>query len=253
MKKLIILIFIFCSSLSAVEWTSYGFSLQNSQKDSAEVTTDTVQDKNHNEVIVTYAGELTENYVRSIEKFNNDFRSWNSLKVKLIKFSISNDEIQIFVTPESYSYNDVNLMNYLSTGVLFTYRGNLIYNIRILVDKLFVPVKGLFVDEKSFNDKILSAIKDPIMYINARDPEYLLEKLDKLTVDLERLRNATIANANGSKLVEKEVVDVVLDIKSKNPSMKYMEIYQKIVKEKLVKSTNPNIVKTILNVYYNEF
>jgi hypothetical protein len=252
MKKSIILLFIFSASLSAADWSSHGFSLLSSQKDSSDVTTDTIQDKNKNEVTVTYTGDLTENYIRNIEKFNNDFRSWANMKVQSIKFSIANDEIQIFVSPLSYTHNDINLMDYLSSGILFTYKVNLMYNFRILVEKLFVPIKGIYVDEKSFSDKIASAIKDPVTFINARDPEYLLEKLDKLTVDVVRLRNAELAKENGNHLVDKAVIDLVLDIKSKNPAFTYKEINEKISKEKLAK-TNSDIVRNILRFYLNEY
>ncbi|MDH4261760.1 MAG: hypothetical protein OEV78_01810 [Spirochaetia bacterium] len=252
MKKSIILLFIFCASISAADWSSYGFSLKNSQKDSSEIKTDTVLDKNQNEITITYSGELTEKNFAIIEKFNEDFRSWKSMKVKTIKFNVLNDEVQIFVSPQSYSYSNVNIMEHLSSGILFNYRVNLMYNFRIMVEKLFVPIKGIYIDEKTFNDKIISAIKDPVTYINARDAEYLLEKLEKVSTDLERLRNAELASENGNRLVDKEVIDIVLDIKSKNPSYNYKDIYNKISDEKLVK-TSSGIVRSILRIYYNEY
>jgi len=240
------------ASLSAADWSSAGFSLVNSKSDSPGVTTDTLQDKNNNEVMVTYTGELSDRNIRVIEKYNNDFRSWTSMKVKSIKFGVANDEIQVFVSPENYVYNETNIMDYLPTGISFTYKVNLMYNFRIMVEKLFVPIRGIYIDEKSFSDKILSAIKDPITYINARDPEYLVERLDKLNVEFQRLRSAALAEANGNRLVDSHIVDLVLDIKSKNPSFTYKEIYTKIDKEKLAK-TNSDVVRSILRIYFNEY
>lgn len=251
-KSILILLFVVSASLSAADWSSSEFSLVGSNNDSSEVTTDTLQDKNKNEITVTYSGELTESNIRTIEKYNNDFRSWTSMKVKSIKFSVANDEVQVFVSPVSYVYNETNVMDYLSSGISFTYKVNLMYNFRIMVEKLFVPIKGIYIDEKTFSDKILSAIKDPITYINARDPEYLLERLDKLYVDLQRLRNSTLAEQNGNRLVDNSVITLVLDIKSKNPAYTYKEIYEKINKEKLAK-TNSDIVRNILRIYLNEY
>lgn len=252
MRKLVILTFIFSVSLSAADWESQGFTIVSSQKDENSTTLDIVKDKNNNELGVTYVNGLSEGHIRIIAKYNDEFRSWASMKVSSIKFSVIGEEIQIYVSPESYNYKEVNIMDYLSSGIMFTYKNNLMYNFRIMVDKLFVPIRGIFLDETSFNNKLVSAIKDPNTYINARDPEYILEKLEKMSVDMERLRAATLASRNGNRLVEKEVINEITDIKSKNPSFTYKEIFDQINKEKKVK-TSPGIVKDVLNIYYNEY
>jgi hypothetical protein len=258
MKKYLITNLIILSTLAApagqifgADWSTYGFEIIHTQKDSSEITTDTLKNSEEHEIKVTYTGEVKENVKGIIKKLNADFRSWQAMKVESIKFSVINDEIQIYVTPKEYRYNDIDVMENLSSGILFSYRGNLLYNFRIMVDNLFVPIKGIYFDEKSFNEKIISAINDPQTYINARDPDYLLEKLDRLYVEFERLRTYHLAGANGNKPVEKEILDEVLKIKSENPDYTWKEVYD-VMKEKKAKVSG-GVVKAILSIYYNEF
>lgn len=250
MKKIILIMMIFSASLSAADWSSEGYTLKSTHKE-GDIITDVLSDKDGNALTVSYMGELNDQMIQFVKKMNSDFRSWESMKVDNLKFSFTgNENIQIFVKPSSYQYKDVDLMTYVSNGIMFTYRVNLVYNFRIMVDKLFVPIKGIFLEEKSFNDKILSAIKDPTTYINARDPEYLLEKLEKVTTDLERLRAAYLASLNGYRLVDKEIIDKVLELKSKNPSYTGRDIYKEMRDEKIRVSSGT--IKDILRIYYNE-
>ncbi|MDH4199306.1 MAG: hypothetical protein OEV66_02910 [Spirochaetia bacterium] len=248
MKKTLIVLF-FSASLNAASWDA-DYTVQSSQKE-GDVTTDVLQDKAGVNVTVSYSGDLQENMISYVKKVNADFQSWKSLKLESIKVSFSDGDTQILVIPKSFSYNETNFMDYLPSGILFSYRAELVYNFRIMIGKLFVPIKGIFLDERSFNEKILSAIKDPVTYINARDPEYILEKLERVSTDLERLRAAYLAQLNGNRLIDKNLIQEIIDIKSRNPNFTNKEI-EREVRDKKIKAGG-GLIKDILRIYFNEF
>ena len=251
MKKIFVTItlLLFSSSIFAVDWKDYGFTVDQ-VVEKQDKKTAIMKDSESNQITVTYDTEPTGASAKIITKLNTRLRSWSHMKVGELHFSIHNGTIEILINPSEFTYKDTNYLEYLSSGIYFTFSDDLYYNFRIAVDRVFVVIKGTYTDEASFNDKILSAIQDPRGYMKRRDPEYLLEQIESLETEQYRTRMALIAFIR-KKPMETELVNQIVAMKKENPSYTSKEIVEAF-KEKEVKVSSTDI-KIVLSIFFNEF
>ena len=251
MKKLYVFIIglIFNISVFATDWKSQGLKLVE-ENQSEESNDAVVADKNDNQFKVSYTGELQASTIKILKKLHANFLSWESIKIKEIKFLVSNGDINIVINPSEYTYKEVNFLDYISSGMYFSFKGTLTYNFRIAVNKVFVVIKGSYSDETALSEKIASAIKDPRGYMARRDPEYLLEKLESMELNHFRLKQVVLKRMTG-RLLDPAMINKVVEAKKQNPAMTANEL-TKHLKEKEIKVSSSH-VRAIFQVYFNEF
>lgn len=240
-------------SLYGINWSDYKVNVDDTKEPIKENnrTTEFLTTSEGETFSIAYSGELSPSVAKTILRLNGELRSWESMKVSNIDFSVIDPRnIEIAVTPASFLANEIDYTEYVSGGVFFNYSGELYYNFRILVDKIFVNIKGSYIDEKNFVDKLASAVKDPRKYINNRDPEYLLEQIDRLELSLHRVRYALIADIV-RKPVDQKLIDEIVELKKNNPSWKVKEIDESL-REKEIRISH-NIIRAVLQVYFNEY
>lgn len=199
---------------------------------------------------IVYSETLSQDALDRILRLHSNFIGWDSLTIESIKFKVVDAiNIEVVIYPESYSIDGEEISQYLTGGMFFTLTDSLYYNFRILVDRILVEIKGLYVDENSFNEKLATAIDDPRTYINSRDPEFLLEKIDRLELNVKLLQKATIENMN-RKPVDSALIDRVVQLKKEDPAHDSASIVKALAEEEIKASTST--VGIILKVYFNE-
>jgi hypothetical protein len=220
---------------------------------------------------------LEDKTAANIIRIKDNFSSWKNMKMESITFSHMDGLLDIIIIPAKFEYNRVNIRNYITAGMQFSYPDYLQYNFRIAVNKLFVRIKGDFTDETKFCEKIIDAVKNPQLYIKKRDPEYFLSRIEEMEKKMadtnaqledtrtrladantqkDKLRVALMALQNegffsGPTPISQKVVERVIQMKDKNPKLKAEQISEALEKEKIEVSKKE--VNIILNVYFNEY
>jgi len=234
-----------------IKWDQFGFQLIRTGQEN-EHTSILLRDREKHLVTIIFHEDIDKEQIERIQRLNESFLSWRSMKIYSARYEVNeNGEIEVLIVPSSYNYKNTDIQEYLSTGLFFKYNRSLQYNFRIAVNKMFVAIKGSFIDETSFNEKMFEAINDPVSYVNSRDPENLYETQVELVESIQILRAATMAYMNGGKRIDDQVVQTILTIKDEHPGYTYKEIYNEMKESGTRVSTNE--IKIVLAVYKNEY
>lgn len=260
-------IFLFCGLLYAIQLQAFDWSTKGIaviEKTEADGITELLlKDEMNNRFMLNYAAEPDDSMARNVIQLHNNFRSWKNLKIESIKFVYEQGGLEISIMPKSFVYDGKELSAYMPSGMQFTYSYLLQYNFRINIDRLFVRIAGDFESEDALCRKIMTAIENPKEYIKKREPEYLLTKLEALETKYNRLadefyklRAASLMLHNsgffsGPSPIDKQLIDRVIDMRLKDPSLTRDKISETLEKEK-VKASNREI-DLILKVYFNDF
>jgi hypothetical protein len=271
MKK-IILVIIFLSSftLYAYDWESKNISKVKSENNVIEL-----KDSSNNLFFIENESNISEATANKIISLKNQFYSLEYIKISKLKFMVKGSEIQIFIIPSYFTYDNTNVMNNVTAGLMFTYKDEVTrYNFRIVTKKIFLRISGVYLDEELFCKKVVEATKDPQSFIQRRDADYFLSKIESLEAktellelklkrqsesqnkENEKLVKAIMAFQNdrffaGSKPIEESLIEKVIDMKLKNDKITQKQIEEKLKAEKVKFSSKE--IEIILSVYYNEF
>ncbi len=103
------------------------------------------------------------------------------MKVRSIKMSVSDTgRIDIYLIPQSFTYKGINLASFIPSGMQFYDEEALEYDFRMNVQKVFIRIKGRLLDEESLAEKMYSAYKDPIRFVQMQDTDYINKRFDEL-------------------------------------------------------------------------
>lgn len=270
-STIILLTVIFISSpLAAFDWSKRNIKVENTEQKETE-TLLTLKAEDNTVFTVRYRDDIDEGAVDKIVKMNGDFRKWKDMEVGNLEFVVQKDLIQAVVIPAKYSFRGTNIIPYMPAGMLFEITDSMKYNFRINVDNNFVRIEDKFIGEDVLSDKIVKAVKDPILYLTTDNPKYLLRKItdsqaqieelkrnyDRLLDMHEKLKAAVMGVHNtgflgfGEKLVNKNLIKRIIELKTANPRITKDEISKKLEAEKM--EFKGNEIVLILKVYYNEF
>jgi hypothetical protein len=184
-------------------------------------------------------------------KLKDIFYGWESIKIKEVRFSFEGSVLNAVIIPAEMKWDDFNLLPYLPAGMQFVYQNeSLQYNFRIKKDTYFLRVSGAYISEKVFCDKITEAIKTPQIFVQRRDPDYLLSQIDRINLESENLKKTIIRLHNGST-IDPLLVEKVVSLKKQNPQMTSKQIDEELRKEKIKLSISA--IDLIIGVYFNEF
>lgn len=263
MKKVFILCAVlYAIQLQAFDWSSKGITVvEKGEKDGK--TELLLKDSKENPFSLSYTTEPDDSMLQSVARLHGNFREWKNLKIDSIKFFYEQGGLEISIMPKSFVYEGKEIAAYMPSGMQFTYSYLLQYNFRINIDRLFVRIAGDFESEDAICRKIMTAIENPKEYIKKREPEYLLTKLETLETKYNRLadefyklRAASLMLHNsgffsGPSPIDKQLIDRVIDMRLKDPSLTRDKIAETLEKEK-VKASGREI-DLILKVYFNDF
>ena len=262
-------LFLFSGELSATKWEDNGFKVINSSQEDDKTTLD-LQDSQGRPLTVFYTGAASDKAIPVIASLQKTLHSWKSMQVKTVRYTLFDSgvvEVQVF--PSAFSEDNVDFMKHIPGHLFFVYKDQLQYSFRLEINKLFVKIKGYYTDEADLLKKLKQAIKDPQGFIIKRDPEYFIDKLEKLEEELEaqkgevhrqkkeaeRMRAVTMALHNtgvfsGPEAVPEKLALKVIELKTQNPTWKREQIQEQLEKEKIEYSKKQ--VKLILAVYFSE-
>jgi hypothetical protein len=226
------LLLISISLLSGAEWKDFSLNKVKDEQVGSEKRIHLTYDKTI--VLVRYFGEMSDKNIAKIGELTQKFHKWKYMKPEKLEFYISNDLIEILISPKVFKYRDIDITKFLPAGMLFIQGENLNYNFRITKDNLFVRIKDFFKHEDLLCENIASAINDPLTYIKLRDPAYLLKKIKELEKKLSSLQatndkflakigNGIITLHNrgflgiGYKPVKRDLIDKIIAMKNENP------------------------------------
>jgi len=241
MKRLSILLLIIWAPIYSVEWSNYNMNVvSESQTESQKnIVLSNVEGK---QLTIIYNKEISESSIKNVLTLQEKFQALKTIQIEEITYTVAEKNIDILIIPASYTYNNQNFIDYLSTGLFFTYTTTLNYNFRIVVDKIFVPIKGVFNNENALNNKILSAINDPQGFVNNRDSEYLYERIKSIEM--------TLMKEISGKNIDEAIVIAVIKLKKDHPEYTYKEILNDLKDTNF--KTSSSEVKAVLAVYFNE-
>lgn len=236
------------SRLDAYDWAAAKIVVESEETDNGRTVLH-LKDSDGNAFVVGYDSEPPDAVFERILKIKSDFNSWSHIKIGRMSFEYSKDVLELNIVPSEFRYKGVNVLDYLPAGLFFSYYDSVYYNYRITRDKMFVRVYGEYVNEEELCEKTIAAVNDPLAYIRARDPEYLLQRLDRLV-------NAVMAYESrgmfgSARPIERRVVQRIVEIKRQNPVFKRKDIVKALEKEKI--SISEKAVGAVLAIYYNEF
>jgi len=104
-----------------------------------------------------------------------------------VRVIFTDERAEILVIPRSFRYKDRELSTYMPSGIQFFYTDFLEFDFRIVVENLFLRIKGQYFKEEEFAEKILAAVLNPYAYIQSQDPEYILKRFQDIEGRLDRL------------------------------------------------------------------
>ena len=183
------------------------------------------------------------------------------IKVSAMRFVASPQSIQATVNSKSLTCSSKDYLSYVPTHMLFIYNNDnsLEYNFRIVVNNIFVRIKGIWdreeIEKNDLCAQLELAVKNPSLYLRKRDPEYLLSLLSDLEKKVKTLQRALLAMENkgflgGNRSISETIILTVLKYKNQNPQAGLDEIMN-ILKEKNMQASKKE-VKAILLVFYNK-
>ncbi|MCU0843980.1 MAG: hypothetical protein MUC76_03530 [Spirochaetes bacterium] len=234
--------------LDAYDWAAVGIAVDGEERENGR-TVLTLKDGEGKVFVLGYDAEPVDEVVKRILKIRSDFYAWKHVKIERMSFDYSKDVLEVNLVPAEFTYKGVNVLDYLPAGLLFSYYDATYYNFRITRDKMFVRVYGEYVAEEELCEKTITAISDPLAYVRARDPEYLLQRLDRLVSAIMAFEST---GAFGSpRPIDRSVVQRIVAIKRQNPVLKRKDIVKELEKEKI--SISEKAVGVVLGIYFNEF
>ncbi len=274
---ILILIIFISSPIFAYDWSKHNIKVENTESKETE-TILTLKAEDNTVFSVRFKDDVDEVAANSILKLNADFRKWKYMEVKSLEFVVQKNLIQTIIIPQKYNYMETDILPHIPAGMMFDYTDSLAYNFRINADNNFIRIEGAFINENILAEKIVKAIKDPILYLTTDNPKFLLRKItdnQKTLEDLkndylkllsehkdlmdrhEKLKNAVMTLHNtgvfgiGVNEINKSLIQKIISLKKENPKLTKDEIVKALEKEK-IEFKNYEVF-LILSVYYNEF
>jgi hypothetical protein len=248
-----------CAVIYAINWPSLDAAVTAKREDGSQ-TMLTLTDGQNRTFKVTYqdealAGKLADKMVR----YKNQFYSWRQIRCNEVSFLVSAGFLEIIVIPLEIRHNETNLAGAIPAGITMTYypdKDTLRYDFRIMKDNLLLRIAGDYRTEEEMCSKLIFAYDNPLLYLRRDDPESLLQEIEDLRDQLEKLRQAFIYLnntdwVNRSRTIPRETILQIMDLKQANPKLTKAELWQAVKKAK-IKITRQEL-DLVLLVYFNEF
>jgi len=173
MKKVtrILPVILFAVGISAygIDLQSYGFNVTNTRQENNQ-TVYTLQTRSGFSFTVASSNPLTDNDAKILQSSISTLAGWKLLKIAQAKVVFNDSRVNILVLPSSFVYKNVNLADYMPSGMQFYYVKYLQYDFRMLKDSLFLRLKGEVYSETQFADRLYAAVENPVLFLQTNNP-----------------------------------------------------------------------------------
>jgi|GEM_PF-6070439 len=146
--------------------------------------------------------KATEKKVEKILEMVSLFFQWQYIKIAKLDFVIDDNALRAIVQPSAIHYKNQELHHKIPSGLMFIVKqikddsGTksievLQFNFRIVDKRLFLRIKGNYIDEQSMLDNIVSSLKNSEQRIKEDNPQYLVLKSKQFESDIKLLKEST--------------------------------------------------------------
>jgi hypothetical protein len=181
--------------LIAIAFIGYSVDLEsaqltvNSEKAEGNRITYEVEDKAGNEFTVVGGKDFSRTQITIITELKDSFFGWKYMTVSYLRIIVDENRAEVLVVPEKYTYDKTDIELFMPSGMQFFFDAYLEYDFRMKVENIFVRMRGQFFDEDQFSARLVSAIRDPAMFVAINDPEYMIKRVIAAEEEIIRLDN----------------------------------------------------------------
>ncbi len=195
MKRLIA--FLFCititASLYAYNWEADGYTVVQPEEGEEEPIGVQLKTPSGKSITILNEENVNAEKAATIREISGILFGFQYISVESITFDVRRNTMRILAVPESFVYNDRDMIENLTAGLSFFYEsGALKYNFRIKYRSMYIRIDGAYIDEASLCAKIEEAVSDPQSFIARRDSEYLLQKINDLEEKIKQLETSVV-------------------------------------------------------------
>ncbi|MGL1893984.1 MAG: hypothetical protein OCD02_20260 [Spirochaetaceae bacterium] len=123
------------------------------------------------EVLSSQQEELV---TRTYETFHN----WPEMLVKKSNLIFEDDKLSIIIELDELNYKNIEISQYMPSGIQLYYNTFYEYDFRMFKDGLFMRLRGQYFSKEEFLEELYKAVQDPILYIKVHDPSYFIKQID---------------------------------------------------------------------------
>jgi hypothetical protein len=215
MKKALIFVpFLFLSltiSLAAQRFEDRGFRVEGRTME-GQNTVYRLQDSSGAPLTVVMQGEPDAVKIRIVDTVAAMFRAMKYMSLSSLRIIFFSDRTEIIALPRSFSYQGKDLNRYLPSGLQFYYIDYFEYDFRMVVENLFLRLKGQYFTEEQFAEKLANAAANPFLYIQSQDPEYIIRRFQEIDRVLEKIGVEGTELSKGIAALKKEGVESLGDV-----------------------------------------
>lgn len=121
----------------------------------------------------------------------NELQRWKDLSVQDIRFSANNGTVEAIIQPADLLIDGTNIAPFIPSGLYFIIDTSFRYDFRMVKNRVFMKIKGLFIDRGELYLKMKRALENPANYVQLTDPEYIFNKMNELEDNVALLRSET--------------------------------------------------------------
>jgi hypothetical protein len=192
----------------------------------------------------------------------NELSRWQELSIQDIRFSATATSVEAVVQPLELAIDGTNVAAYIPSGLYFVIDTSFRYDFRMVKNRVFMKIKGLFIDKDELLLKMKRALENPANYVQLTDPEYIFNKMNELEDNVSQLRSensklrlslVSLQNRGffGNVMpVSEEKVQKVLALRKANDKLTRKDLMLKLKDEKPAFSEWE--VALILGLYFNQ-
>ncbi|HUX51419.1 MAG TPA: hypothetical protein VMW73_11515 [Spirochaetia bacterium] len=200
------IVFLFIGSMAfAVSFTDLGYTVQRQYTDSGVTYSDLTDSQGRAVTVGLSAAELTQSQGDLLNQMVNDFYTLQYMRIDSLKIVFSDSRVEAVVIPSSFRYDGMDIAAYMPSGMQFFYTKALSYDFRLRVDNYFLRFSGQFTDERSFAERLVQTIRNPVEIIRSQDPQYMLQRIDTLEKALGEAVGELRQNESRTNALAKEV------------------------------------------------
>lgn len=129
------------------------------------------------EVLLSPKDGVADDWLRVVRTLVDAVFGMKNASVSSVRVVVERDRVIAMFMPDSFVSGDTDLRAFLPSGMRFFYSGVLEYDFRIKSGDYFVRMAGTYFAERDLVDNLLAAARDPVTFIKAHDPEYIIRKL----------------------------------------------------------------------------
>jgi hypothetical protein len=183
----VVLVGVFTGFAAGSGFEDRGWILEGKSQD-GPLTVYNLKDKAGLPVAVALQGEPKAYHYQVLEGLYATFSKMKILEIASIRIAFVNNRAEVILIPANFPYKGKNLARFLPSGIQFYYTDFLEFDFRMVVENLFLRLKGQYFTEEQFAEKLFNASENPYAYIQSQDPEYIILRFQEIMRLLDALK-----------------------------------------------------------------